>query len=138
MKISQEYRNILTAEFKYSAKKMREYPSPEQKIYYFSNTFGVLHRVFNLEYDLQLVFAHFVLVTAHGNISARIQAIKSGDEVVSFPGEYFDRLSEHVETLASMIEKDENLLGTLAKIAELAYLTSGNGYFLYEKKILKI
>ena len=89
MKISPENRKILTDEFKYSANMMKKTSNPEKKLFYFSSTFGALHRAFNLEYNIQLVFAHFVLLTAHANMLARIQAIKGGDEVISFPDNYF-------------------------------------------------
>lgn len=138
MKISENHKNIIVKEFLGAAKLMKEDGTAEDKMFYFSSTFGILSRIFNLEYDPQLVLAHFILQSAHGNISARIKAINDGDQVIKFPGEFIDKLSNKVEVLADLIEKNEDLYGTLQDINEITFVTTGNGYFLYKKGILKI
>lgn len=138
MDIPSEYRRIIVDEFKYAVKLMRENEHPELKLYYFSSTHGALSRIFNLHCDTQLVFMHFILNNANANINARLNAIKGGDIIVQFPDGYFEKLAECVETLASQIEKDENTYKILEKIAVLTFLTTGNGYYLFQKGMLKI
>lgn len=138
MDISKEHREIIVNEFLLTVKFMRGCESAEEKMFYFSSIYGVISRIFNLEYDPQLIFAHFVLNNAYGNIKSRIDAIKRGDQLVMFPGEYFDKLTGYVERLASQIEKDEDISSTLSKITVLTFLTTGNGYYLFKKGMLKI
>lgn len=138
MNISQENRDVIVKEFRDSAKLMRGTPNAEKKMFYFSSTYGVLSRIFNLEYNAQVVFLHFVLNNAYGNIHARIDAIKKGDLVVDFPDNYFEKLAERVEQLAGQIEEKKSTYSTLEKIAELTFLTTGNGCYLREKGIIKV
>ena len=138
MDISKDYRQIIVREFKYAAELMTKNELAEEKMFYFSSTYGVLSRIFNLEYDPQLVLSHLILNNAYGSINARINAIKGGDKVVVFPPEYFEKLTESIETLASQIEKNEDIYKTLQKIAELTFFTTGNGYYLFQKGLLKI
>jgi hypothetical protein len=138
MNINSEYRKNLVEEFRYAAKSMKENEFVDQKLFYFSSTFGVLSRIFNLQYDSQLIFMHLVLNNAHGNIMARLQAIKSGDPVVQFPEKYFDQLTRCVEILAQQIERNEDTYNTLEQIALLTFLTTGNGYYLFKKGIIEI
>ena len=139
MRISNKnYKKIIVEEFRYAAKLMRESGSVEDKMFYFSSTYGVLSRIFNLEYNPQLVFAHFVLQSTYGSISARIKAIRSGDRVVDFPFEFIEKLAEYVDILADLIEKDQDLCGALQDITEINFVTTGNGYYLFKKGLLKI
>lgn len=138
MNIDPEYKKYLVAEFRYTVKSMNENEFAEQKLFYFSSTFGAVSRIFNLQYDPQLIFMHSILNNAHGNIMARLQAIKSGDPVVQFQENYFDKLTQYVEILAQQIERNEDTYKTLEQIALLTFLTTGNGYYLFKKGIIKI
>jgi len=138
MEINPEYKKMLVSEFRYAAKLMTENQFAEIKLFYFSSTFGILSRIFNLQYEPQLVFMHAILNNAHGNMIARLQAIKSGDIVVQFPQEFFEKLTQCVEKLALQIEKDEDTYKTLEEIVLLTFITTGNGYYLFQKGILKI
>jgi hypothetical protein len=137
MHLNTEHRKLLVDEFRYAAKKIRESEYPELKLFYFSVTYGVLSRIFNLQYNPQLVFMHLVLNNAYGNISARVQAIKTGDIVVQLSNEYFSLLAGYVEVLSNQIEADEDTYKTLEKIALLTFLTTGNGYYLFQKGVIK-
>ena len=138
MNINLEHRKVLVNEFRYATKMMREVKFAEQKLFNFSATYGAVSRIFNLQYDPQLVFMHLILNNAHGNFNARIQAIKGGDAVIDLSDQYFDTLADCVDTLASQIEKDEDTYKTLEKIALLTFSTTGNGFYLFQKGILKV
>jgi hypothetical protein len=138
MNINTEHRRILVEEFRYITKRMSEAKFAEQKLYQFSATFGAVSRIFNFQCDPQLILMHLILNNAHGNIYARVQAIKGGDPVVELSEEYFDALTNCVEALASQIEKDEDTYKTLEKIASITFVTTGAGFYLFQKGILKI
>ena len=141
MNIQGNYKKIIAKEFREIAEKMKDTKDLSEKMYFFTATYGVVARVFNLEFDPALVFTHFVLSAAGSTISGRWLALKSGqDSAVKIPEDLFDRLQKVIGKLAENIEtgnKDE-LFKNLQKIANIAFTTTGNGYYLYQKGILKI
>ena len=60
------------------------------------------------------------------------------DTVIDFPEGFFEKLGDCLEELAKSIESDQDTYAVLQKISSLAYISTGNGYYLYQKGILKI
>ena len=141
MNIPGNYKKVIAKEFRGIVEKMKGTKDLSEKMYFFSATYGVVSRVFNLEFDPVLVFAHFVLNAACSTINGRLLALKGGqDNVVQIPENLFDSLQKAVERLAENIEtgnKDE-FFKNLQKIANLSFATTGNGYYLFRKGMLKI
>lgn len=135
MKISKKHRDILVKEINFARKKILGEKDPKRKAYFFSGTYVMLPRIFNLEYDPQLQFIHLVLQVAYGTIIQRINAIAMGDTSVPFPSNYFDKLDGLLGRLQRSIEKDENTYTILEKISNLTYLLSGNGHYLSTKGV---
>jgi hypothetical protein len=54
------------------------------------------------------------------------------------PSNLFDRLCSCMEELATRIERNQKTYAILQDIANIAYSTTGNGFYLYTKGILKI
>ena len=71
MKLSPELRNKLVTEIRYAAEGMKKSEIITDKMYYFSAVYGMLDRVFNFEYDPELVFAHQVIRQAFETINSR-------------------------------------------------------------------
>jgi hypothetical protein len=65
MNISDQTKNLITEEIHYVANAMRECDSLVEKIYLFSGVPGMINRVFNIEFDPELVFLNFVLKSTH-------------------------------------------------------------------------
>jgi len=135
MNLDKTYKEMLIKEIKFVLKKMKEEKEPKEKLYYFSAIFGIMHRIYNLEYSSDLVFTHFVLSSIHSQINSRIQI---PDDTIKIPDELFQKLEETTGKLLSAIEKDENLYEVLKKFTVLGYVTIGNGYYLYQKGQLKL
>ena len=139
MKISARNSKIIVDEFKYVAKKIMEEKQLNRKNYYFSAAYGVVSRVFNTEFDPNLVFVHTVLQTAQGNINNLLERIRTGQEGnIKISEQHFDSLAKALEDLSDKIEKDKDLSAPLQKISNIGYSASGNGYYLYQKGLLKI
>lgn len=138
MPIKAEYKRKILDDFEYAAKMMRTSDSIETKLFYFSSTFGVLSRVFNFSFDAHLVFMHLLLVNAHSNISSRLNALRGGEKTVEFPDDYFDKLAQMVEELADCYRNNKDTYPVLERIALLAFITTGNGYYLFKKGDLMI
>ncbi len=141
MNISDEHRRIIVDEFRSIAARMRDTSDQYRKLYWFSAAYGVVTRVFNLEFDATLVFIHMVLNGAYNTINARAAAISQGtDRAINIPEGLFDSLNEVLEELAENIETDneQDIFRNLQRIANLTYVTTGNGYYLYQKGLLQL
>lgn len=135
MKLSKENKKKLIDEIRFVIGQMKQQEDPETKLYYFSAIFGIMPRIFNIDFNEDLIFAHFIISSTHNNINQRI---KNPDKVIKLPDELFDRLLAITEELLVAIEKDQNLYDVLKKFTLLGYVTIGNGYYLYKKGMLKI
>lgn len=135
MKISALHKKKLVSEIKFVIKKMKSEEDPPRKLYYFSGLYGAISRIFNIEFDPDLVFAHMVTNMAYNAINSRLA---NPDKVIQIPPEIFDKLIEAIEEFKNAIEKNENLYEVLKKFVLLGFITSGNGYYLYQRKLLKI
>lgn len=139
MQISENSRNVIVNEFAYVIKKMRGEKDPSKKLYYFSAAYGVIFRILNLEFDSTLNVIHFVLNGTYSSINNRLNIMGQGIEMgVGIPTELFTELENTTEAIARAIEEDADPLESLEKLAVLSYVTSGNGYYLYEKGLLKL
>jgi len=130
MKISDAARKLLVEEIKYIVGQMNKRPTADEKIYFFSGVHGAFQRVFNAEYDPDLVFLHFILNATHQAFIGRLQAIKNGEMVIDLDEDCFKKLLEITKDLGRNIEKDEDISDTAKRFSILAYTTTGNGNYL--------
>jgi len=138
MKTSESYRKVIAEEIDYVENMMNETPDIEKKIYFFSGIQATIQRIFNLEYDLDLVYIQVILQHTHVAFIQRLQAIKNGDLVVPLLKEQIEQLIGIIKELSEKIRGNKPLDSTLKKFAILAYSTTGNGYYLFQKGLLKI
>lgn len=138
MKTSESYRKIITDEIDYVESMMNKAQDVEKKLYFFSAIPGTLQRIFNFEYDPELVFIQVILRHTHVALTQRLQAVKNGDLVVPLLEEQIEQLICIIKELSGKIRGNKKLDDTLKKFAILAYSTTGNGYYLLQKGLLKI
>jgi len=135
MKISELHKKKLVSEIEFVVEKMKSEEDPQKKIYYFSALHGALARIFNIEFDSDLVFAHMVTNATYNTFNLRLL---TPDKIIEIPPEIFEKLTEVTEEFKNAIEKNKNLYEVLKKFVLLGFVTSGNGYYLYQRKLLKI
>lgn len=138
MKLKAEHKKVILEEFEYAARMMREVQTFDEKLFFFSSTFGVLSRVLNFEFNSQLVFMHFVLNNAHTAILGRIQAARAGDTAIVLKEDFFEKLTDMVDDLKNRIKSGKDAHDILEKIAVLTFTTTGNGYYLFRKGVFSI
>jgi len=139
MDISPESRKEFVNELRHVSQKILEEEDVRKKAYYYSAAYGIARRLINFQYDPQINFLELVLEVSYNTIRARIETIvQQRDLTIPLVEGFFDRLAENVNELASKIEKDEDVYRTLEKIAVLTHITTGNGYYLYTKGLIKI
>lgn len=134
----------LATEYRFAANHMAESEDLPTKLYFLSAFFGETQRVFNLHWDPTLALVHSTFQIAYQSLSARLAEVASGaDRVVGIPPELPAALTKVGEDMASLFEDKQGvahdrLLMILARLAELAYLTNGNGRYLMIKGMIKL
>ena len=135
---SDEYKQVIGKEIEFVLQKMNLSNNVEDKMYFFSAIQGVLHRVMNLEYTDDLLFAHFITNEVHKAFLQRIMSIKQQDPVVKLTERHWIRLIEITKEFLEVLKNDDSLDSVLKQYVVLLYSTAGNGYYLMEKGVLKI
>ena len=138
MNISDNSREIIIKEINYVLNKMEECSNIEEKLYYFSGVYSMIQRIFNLEYDSDLVFAHLILFQTYNLFRQRLDAIKTKQLLIPLSEEQFNNLTKITKELVKKIEEKKEIDNTLKKFVILSYSTTGNGYYLFQKGLLKI
>jgi len=138
MGISDDIRKNIAEEIKIAVNMMKESPDALGKLFYFSAIYGALQRVYNIEYDEDLLFAHFVVNLTHQGFLQRVNVIKQGDSTVTLSDGQFQKLTDLSQELGEKIQNNEDIVDILKKMVLLLYSTQGNGYYLMKKGVLKI
>jgi len=139
MKIPTNLREKLVDEIRFIVGKIRTEPDIRKKVYYFSAVYAQMLRILNISFDPQLLFAHNVMSNSYQTMRVRADTIVLGrDTTINFPDRFFERLCSLLEDLANVIEKNQDIHLILQDISCLSYITTGNGYYLFQKEILKV
>lgn len=118
--------------------KMKATDNPAEKLFYLTAVYGAIHRIMNIEYDDDLVFAHQVVQLAYNQVNSRLQAARQGDSTVSLSPSLFEAIESAVEELRLCLGQGKSPSEPLKKLAVLGYSTTGNGYYLQVKGDLRI
>lgn len=135
---SDEHKEMIIKELEFVLQKMNESNSVDDKMYFFSAVQGMLHRVMNLEYTDDLLFSFFITNETHKSFQQRIIALKQGETVVKITERQIARLVEITTDFLRAVIEGDNLDAVLKQYVILSYTTTGNGYYLMEKGVLKI
>ena len=103
--------------------------------FYFSAVYAAFGRAMNVQYEREVGFLHFVTNQAHTVIAQRVAVLTQGsDPSVGISVGFFAKLAEHIRSLADRIEFDEPYLNELMNISEMAFITTGNGFYLHRTR----
>lgn len=139
MNLQEEHKKQIADEFKVVSALIREEKDILRKTFYFSGTQGVVQRILNLEFNSELVLMHTILQSVYNALNVRLQTIIGGQErVIQIPDVTLAKLADYLEELSNAIRQDKDIFQPLAKISQVGYVTTGNGYYLYQKGILKL
>ncbi len=134
MKIPQNFKAHAIKEFEFVISKLKE-PSPiEDRLYYYSAMYGEINRIMNIECSRELVFLHQVLNTVHSLFQVRLQsATRGGERPLAIDDRMLNALISLSEELVERIRADRDSTDICISLINLAYATTGNGYYLYQK-----
>ena len=139
MNLSEVSKKTLIDELMYVADRLNAESAMPNKLYFYSAACNVAYRVLNVEFDLDLMLIHNVLRNTYTQINSAFQNIATGvEKVITIPEGLFSFLSQSLRDLADVLLEDGDFTVPLGKIAMAAYATTGNGYYLCQKGILKL
>jgi transcriptional regulator with XRE-family HTH domain len=141
MHLPDSYRVRLADEVQLALKLMEAERDPLSQLYFFSATFGEAGRILNYHWDAKLVLLHTILQVVYSSANNRIQSMASNREPgIMLPDGFMESVMRTTADLERAIREnlDEELDRVISHLAELSYLTSGNGYYLYRKRAVTI
>jgi len=135
-------RQQLAAEFRFAASKVAEATDIAMKVYYFSVFFGETGRQLNMHWDADLALLWSVSQHACTAISGRLAQAIGAFPLGGFPDEFLQAIDEVSVEMAGAFEGKEldlpRLYAALARTAELTFITTGNGAYLFQKGMVKL
>ncbi len=138
MNLTEDMQRVFIDEVRTALKHMKQVATPQEKLFFLSAVYGAAFRIMNIQYDSELAFINHVVSAVYNMMNANLASIKQGQGVNTFPKDVFDKLENALEELVVKIEKGEKTYPVLEAISNLAYSTTGNGYYLYLKGMIKI
>jgi len=139
----------LAHEFRFAADGMVGTNDLLAKLYLFSTFYGETNRALNEVWDRELALMHMVTQAAHQQISnavavapRQLVTIRDKPTILTLPTELAETLTKLGVELAEIFESKNidsvRLHDLLYRVNELAYTTTGNGFFLYLKGAIKL
>lgn len=139
MRLSSDMEERFVDEVNLVVKNMKATNSFSEKLYFYSAVYAQAQRVINFEYDPEMVCILQVCQLVYGQINSRLQAISEGrDKVIQIPSRLFDDLQDALTDLVSCIKSKKETYMPLQKMLNIAFCTTGNGYYLYLKEVAQI
>jgi hypothetical protein len=141
MKLSKEKKDIIVNEFNEVYDLMKKSKDIGEKIFYYSATYAMVSRVFNIEFDPLLILMHSILQNTYNEINNFASNISNKQNIFfTLPKNYFDILENTLKDLIISIENndDTQIYRDLQKLSVIGYITTGNGNYLYKKGLIKI
>ena len=140
MKISEVSKKIIVDEFSKILDLMNSTSNVNEKLFYFSATYGMVSRILNIDYDSLLILIHSVLTSTHASINSLLNSIANNSiTFFSIPKNYFEMIEENLKEITLAIDKNNEtkIYKALENFSVLAYISIGNGNYLYKKGIIK-
>ena len=140
--LSEEYRQRLANEYRYAVTRMQQEGQPVRKLFYFSVFFGEAQRVLNFEWNRDIALIYTVTFHTYTQVNNAMQS----PVLMQLPMDWtavYDKLTLAASDLTAYLEKAKNngreeLCQILGRLAEISYVVSGNGIYLYEKGVIKL
>jgi hypothetical protein len=141
--MNETLKQYLVSECKTVADFMESAETDRDRLFYFSAVHAAAQRVANMEYSSSLIHLWVVGQWAHNTLTGRFGVvpqitglppsvqIQSGPpHLPEVPIGITSSLTSVVKELAARLEKDAEYGDLLAAMCEIAYATTGNGFYL--------
>lgn len=132
------FRNELVKELRLVEAKMREEPTLERKIYYFSAAFGITGRTYKYVFSKDVLLADMVMQNVYNMLNEHLSRLKSGDKNCLPNPVVFELICDGIRDLANSFESGDNIIVPLENIATAGFSTTGAGNYLLEKGLITL
>ena len=140
MNLPDEYHKIILDEFEKILKQCNELPILEDKLYFFSASYGIVNKIMNLHCEPVLIFMHQILFSVYNGFIQRLPINSTQAISRSIPNILVESLFSYFsELILAFKNKNENEIRVvLEKFSNLWYATGGNGFYLFLNKKIKL
>src|SRR4030042_174535 len=132
--MQQQLREYLVNEFQTIGDNIIESPvNLDNIIYQFSACHGAINRVINIEFDPNLILLYSVFNYCYNSILQRITLLRQNAErQIQFPPNFHEKLGEVIKEFSKRFQDNSEFYDLLPGLTTLCYVTTGNGYYLYQ------
>lgn len=143
MQLPKNIQQRLASEFRFAVEGMIAATDGQTQLYYFSAFYGVINRALNEWWSAELGLLHHVLHNTHTALNTRAGEFGTGiNRTIRIPENLPTELNTAAQNLTVLFEGGEidnqAIYALLARFAELAYVATGNGYYLYLQGQIKV
>ena len=139
MELRDDIRHTLAKEFEFAVSKMEQSQgSFADFLYYYSAFYGALNRAFNLTWDRELSLLYMVTHYSYREMHGLIDVGRHKWLPPEVPGHLTSACKELARLFAENTLTRENLYPVLARISEVSYATTGNGFYNLDKGNLRL
>ncbi len=142
MQLPDDVRQSLASEFRFAAQHIADADALAAQLFFFSVFFSATNRAFNQTWSDELALLHLVPQSVHRELNGIIATAVSGQTLQGVPNELSEELAKVSDELAQVFESDQIDAGTLypvlARLAEIGYVSTGNGRYLHLRGRIKL
>ena len=142
LSLPEQVKSRLAHEFRIAADSVAQSGDLATKLYFLSIFHGEPQRQLNIHWDPDLNLLFMIVRVALQQIQGHPPLPATPGAQDGLPVGFLQALDAVSEELASVFEADEidvaRFYAILARIAELGYVVTGNGYYLYLKGMIKV
>jgi len=136
MHVPEPIRKRLHSEFVFAADSMAATLDLPEKLYFFTALFAEVNRAMNQHWDAELALIHLVLSGAHRDMLGRVS--QASPVPRELPGAITRVAGDLAQLFESPRQDTAKIHELLARVAEIAYTATGNGYYLYLKGTVRL
>jgi len=139
MKLPNELRLELEKELRYTSDKIIGEEGISRKVFFYGAAVAATHRIIEMCYEPELVLLDMVLEVSCSIINERVEdIIQEKNTAIELIDGFFDKLAQAVGDLAECIKSGKSTYKIMETIVMLAHTTTGTGYYLYTKGLVKV
>lgn len=142
MQLPDEVRQTLASEFRFAVQHMADADDFSTQLYFFTVFSSAINRAFNQTWSSELALVYFIALSVHRELNPLAPAVMAGQYPPGLPRELPEELTNACDELAQVFESDridtDALYRVLARLAEIGYVTTGNGRYLRLRGQIKL
>jgi len=109
---------------------MKKESDLNKKLFLFSACYGSTSKTIKFEYDRELLLLDLILQHTYSQLIARVGLLAKGEKTVPLTPDVFNDLTACIDDLVLRLKKGQNVYPVLQSLIEIAFKTTGPGYYM--------